>query len=332
MEKRISLIVPNYNGNGTIGKCLEAVFSSDYESFEVIVVDDCSTDDSAEIIRRFPCKLVTLDRNSGASVARNTGARNSSGDVLFFIDADCIVQKDTLSIVDKTITGHEDTVFGGTYSRVPFDDNFFGTFQSVFIHYSETRRREPDYIATHAMVIRRKLFEKSGGFREDFLPILEDVEFSHRLRRSGITLKMNPEITVKHIFNFTMAKSLRNAFKKTKYWTMYSLKNKDLLKDSGTASRELKMNVASFFLAVFLIFLFSSFKNAVFLLVIPLLCFFNLFLNRRFISSLYKTRGGLFAFLATFYYTSVYPLAIGAGAVAGLLKYPLVFRDGQGSS
>lgn len=113
---------------------------------------------------------------------------------------------------------------------------------------------------------------------------------------------------------------------------MYSLKNKDLLSDSGTASRELKINVASFFLAVLLILLFSSFKNAAFLLVIPLLCFFNLFLNRHFISLLYKTRGGLFAFLATFYYTSVYPLAIGAGAVAGLMKYPLDFRDGKGSS
>jgi glycosyltransferase involved in cell wall biosynthesis len=329
MEKRISVIVPNYNGSGTIGKCLEAVFSSDYESFDVIVVDDCSTDDSVEIIRRFPCRLVTLDRNSGASVARNTGARNSSGDVLFFIDADCIVQKDTLSIVDKTITGHEDTVFGGTYSRVAFDDNFFGTFQSVFIHWSETKRKEPDYIATHAMVIRRKLFEKSGGFQEDFLPILEDVEFSHRLRKSGIKLKMNPEITVKHIFNFTLGRSLRNAFKKTKYWTIYSLRNRDLLSDSGTASRELKFNVVSFFFAVFLVLLFSLSEKAVFLATVPPVCLFNLFLNRRLISSLYETKGGFFAFLATFYYTSAYPLAIGAGALTGLMKYHLNFGGGQ---
>ena len=92
---------------------------------------------------------------------------------------------------------------------------------------------------------------KSGGFKENFLPILEDVEFSHRLRRTGFKLTMNPEILVRHIFNFTLIKSLKNAFRKSLYWTIYSLKNKDLLTDSGTASIELKFNVASFFLAYY---------------------------------------------------------------------------------
>jgi glycosyltransferase involved in cell wall biosynthesis len=319
--KRISVIIPNYNGARTIGECLAAVFSSDHGDFEVIVVDDCSTDGSVEVIRRFPCTLTVLERNSGAAVARNTGARNSSGEVLFFIDSDCVVDRDTLSIADRTIAGHEDTVFGGTYSRLPFDDNFFAAFQSVFIHYSETKSDEPDYVATHAMVIGRALFEKSGGFCEDFMPILEDVEFSHRLRRSGIALRMNPEITVSHIFNFNAGRSLGNAFRKTKYWTVYSLRNRDLFYDSGTASRELKFNVLSFFCVAALGLLFSFSGNAAFPKAIPAVCFLNLFYNRRFISSLYETKGFLFALLATGYYTAVYPLAIGAGALAGLMQY-----------
>jgi len=319
MEKRISVIIPNRNGSATIGKCLEAVFASDYKNFEVIVADDCSTDDSVEIIGGFPCTLVRLGIHSGASAARNTGARSSSGEVLFFIDADCIVQKHTLSLVEGTIRGRENTVIGGTYSRRAFDDNFFSTFQSVFINYSETRKKVPDYVATHAMVIARQLFEKNGGFREDFLPILEDVEFSHRLRRSGVKLEMNPEIVVRHIFNFTLKRSLRNAFRKTKYWTIYSLGNRDLLKDSGTASRPLKVNVLSFFLSALLVLLSPA--NAAFLWAIPFICAFNLFLNRSFILSLYETKGGLFTLLATFYYTAVYPMAIGAGSVAGLMIY-----------
>ncbi len=330
MGKLISVIIPNYNGGDTIEECLEAVFSSDHENFEVIVVDDCSTDGSVEKIRHFPCKLIVLDRNSGASVARNRGARNSSGEILFFIDSDCVVDRDTLSIVGRTISGHEDTVVGGTYDRMPFDDTFFAAFQSVFIHYSETKREQPDYVATHAMVIGRKVFEESGGFREDFMPILEDVEFSHRLRRSGITLRMNPEITVRHIFNFTLAGSLRNAFRKTKYWTIYSLKNRDLLSDSGTASRELKFNVVSFLLITFLIFLYFTSGNAVLLPGAFLAWIFNIFLNRRFVSSLYATKGGFFALLATFYYTSIYPLAIAAGAVAGLMGYR-AFAAGPGN-
>ena len=83
MGRSISVIVPNYNGGRTIGRCLEALFASSYDNFEVIVVDDCSSDGSAEIIRRFPCRPVLLDERSGASRARNIGAQNSAGEVLF---------------------------------------------------------------------------------------------------------------------------------------------------------------------------------------------------------------------------------------------------------
>lgn len=321
--KRISVIIPNHNGGLTIGKCLEALFSSDYGNFEVIVVDDFSTDGSVEEISKFPCTLLRLERHSGASAARNAGARNSSGEVLFFIDSDCVVERNTLSVIDRTIRGREEIVFGGTYSRLPFDDSFFGMFQSVFIHYSETKRDEPDYVATHAMVISRGVFERSGGFLEDFLPILEDVEFSHRLRKSGVALRMNPGITVRHIFNFTFSKSLRNAFKKTKYWTIYSLKNGDLLSDSGTASRELKTDVVCFFLSVFLLLVFLFSGNLSFAKGAALVSAFNLLINRHFILLLYKTGGALFVISATLYYMAVYPVAIGAGSLAGLMEYRL---------
>src|SRR3990172_12839926 len=97
-EKYISVIIPNYNACATIGRCLEAVFSSRYENFEVIVVDDCSTDDSVEIIERFPCKLIRLPARSGAARARNVGALSSTGELLFFTDSDCFVLEDTLTM------------------------------------------------------------------------------------------------------------------------------------------------------------------------------------------------------------------------------------------
>ena len=57
MNKRISVIIPNYNGSSTIGRCLEAALSSEYDNFEVIVTDDCSTDNSVEIIKNFRVNL-----------------------------------------------------------------------------------------------------------------------------------------------------------------------------------------------------------------------------------------------------------------------------------
>jgi len=153
-RRHISIIIPNYNGESTIGKCLEAVYLSSYRDFEVIVIDDCSRDSSIEIIKRFPCKLIRLDKHSGASKARNLGAWNSAGEVLFFIDSDCLLGIDTLSIVNESFAQDGDRVIGGTYTKIPYDNDFFSTFQSIFINYSETKNKDkPDYIATHAMAI-----------------------------------------------------------------------------------------------------------------------------------------------------------------------------------
>jgi GT2 family glycosyltransferase len=317
----ISVVIPNYNGSKTIGKCLEAVLSSTYVPFEVIVVDDASTDASVEVINTFPCRLIRFDKHAGASKARNTGARASAGEIIFFIDADCIVEKDTLSRIQKAFNGQEGVVIGGSYTRLPYDSSFFSAFQSIFINYSELKRTEPDYIATHSMAIEKRIFEKSGGFPEQFLPIIEDVEFSHRLRRSGYKLLMDPDILVRHIFNFTFWKSLRNAYRKSHYWIMYSLSNRDLLSDSGTASKELKFNVLSYFLIILSLLLYPVFLSSSFLIFPLLLSLFNLFMNKNLLRAFYYAKGLFFALPASLYYTFIYPLAVGAGSFTGMIEY-----------
>ncbi len=318
----ISVIIPNHNGSATIAKCLEAALASRYEKFEVVVVDDCSEDNSDEIINQFPCKLIRLDKPSGASKARNIGALNSRGDILFFTDADCLLKKDTLSLVARTFSEvAPDLIIGGTYTPIPYDHSFFSVFQSIFINYSETKQpRDPDYIATHAMAIDAVVFKKMGGFSENFLPILEDVELSHRLRRSGYRLIMNPHILVQHIFNFSLIGSLHNAIRKSMYWTMYSINNRDLLADSGTASLELKINVASQLVNLVLLVLWILFRKSVFIYPIPLIFAFNISINAKLIRAFYTATGFIFACLSLIYYTLIYSSAVIVGAFAGVLK------------
>lgn len=327
MEEFVSVIIPNYNGSATIAKCLGAVYSSDHALFEVIVVDDCSTDHSTKIIGTFPCTLVKLDTHVGAAGARNMGALQSNGEILFFTDADCVLATDTLSRAVRSIKGRENSVIGGTYTAIPYDETFFSTFQSIFVHYSETRRTVPDYVATHTMVITRDLFRMTGGFSEDFLPILEDVEFSHRLRRLGSGLIMDPLILVRHIFNFTLIKSLGNAFRKSMFWIEYSLRNKDVLADSGTASRELKLNVVSFFLSALLLLHAYVSGKVLLLSLLPFITVGNLFSSRGLIRAFHHAKGFHFAVAATMYYSLLYPVAVGAGAMAGALRF---FRSGDG--
>jgi glycosyltransferase involved in cell wall biosynthesis len=322
MADFVSIIIPNYKGAATIARCLEAALASRYPRFEVIVVDDCSSDNSVEIIDQFPCKLVRLESHAGASRARNVGAAHSKGDILFFTDADCILKEDTLAHASKALAAAgTDVVIGGTYTRIPFDNDFFSLFQSVFINYSETKRlTNPDYVATHAMVVNAELFRDKSGFTEDFLPILEDVEFSHRLRRSGCKLAVNPAIQVRHIFNFSLSRSFANAFNKSMYWTIYSINNKDLFADSGTASVELKTNVLAYFLIVLLLPVFLITQSTIVLVIIGFILGINLLISRRLLLMFYRAGGSVFFISAALYYLFLYPLPVGAGAMLGAIK------------
>lgn len=323
MDNRISVIIPNYNGGATIGKCLESIFLSGYDNFEVIVVDDCSDDNSIEIISGFPCKLIRLEKRSGAAKARNIGAFESRGGILFFTDTDCILQKNTLSIACRVISEKGNGIIaGGTYTREPYDKGFFSLFQSIYINHTETKNKDnPDYVATHAMAISAKTFRESSGFSEDFLPILEDVEFSHRFKKKGIRLVICPDMLVQHIFNYSLYGSIKNAARKSKHWTMYSINNRDLFADSGAASIELKVNVSSYFLGLMLLFSWIIFRINLLLYTLLLIAVFNIFVNKRLLHAFYKARGTIFALLAFIYYTLVYPLAVGTGVISGIKKY-----------
>lgn len=323
MTPSISVIIPNRNGAATVGKCLAAALASRHDNFEVIVVDDCSEDDSAEIIGRYPCRLVRLERHGGAAVARNAGAREARGSILFFTDVDCLLQPDSLALAGETLArAGPNAVAGGTYTRLPHDRRFFSIFQSVFIHYCETRNpQRPDYLATHALAIPARIFRQSGGFCEEFLPILEDVEFSHRLRRMGYSLVMNPALQVQHIFSYSLARSLCNAAFKASYWTLYSIRNGDLLVDSGTASLGLKLNAAVYFLGVFLASLFLVTGSVIFLSVLAAASALNLYWNKGLLRAFYDAGGIGFGLGATAYYLLLYPLAVGTGACAGVMKY-----------
>lgn len=324
-ERTVSIVIPNRNGAATLEACLRAACAALDDRSEVVVVDDHSEDASVDVIRRFPVELVRLEAHAGVSRARNAGARAASGELLLFIDADCLLPADALAHARAGYGDRRDLVLGGTYTPAPADDDFFSAFQSAFIHHFETKRAEPDYVAAHAMVIDAELFRRSGGFVEgSYIGVsasVEDVELSHRLRRAGCPLRMSPDLRVQHVFRFSLRRSLANAIHKARTWTTYSLVNRDLLADSGTASVELKANVA-LALAQALLLAAAAAGPAAWpaALAIPALAL-DLHLSRRLIAAWHRAGGARFAALATLYYTTLYAAAVGIGAAAGTLRY-----------
>ena len=323
MKTLVSVIIPNRNGGATIGKCLEAALASRYDNFEIIVADDASQDNSISVIAQYPCKLVRLSQHGGAALARNMGAQQGRGDLFFFTDADCLLQNDTLAIAVSTLaTAGAEAIVGGTYTLAPYDRRFCSRFQSVLINHSETRHAPAaDYIATHALAISADCFRRHQGFAASPMPILEDVEFSHRLRRAGCRLVMNPAIQVQHMFDYSLLRSLRNAYVKAKYWTCYAIGNRDLLADSGAASVELKVNVCVYVGNGLLLLGYCLSGNTGLLLLISLALAFNLYANRGLLLAFQRAEGSGFAVMATLYYLLLYPAAVAAGALAGLSLY-----------
>ena len=106
----ISVVIPAHNAACTLDECLQAVSCSDYAEYEVIVVDDASTDDTRQMASQHDCRVVHSQQNVGTARAKNLGASEARGDIILFTDADILLQPDTLGLVaenlkDPTVAG-----------------------------------------------------------------------------------------------------------------------------------------------------------------------------------------------------------------------------------
>ena len=132
----ISVIVPVYNGAKFLNRCLGALFASDYSAFEVIVVDDGSTDDSSAICREKGAVVLSMPRQSGPSAARNFGVKEAKGEILLFVDADVVVKSDTIAKVAASFELHpEISALFGSYDDEPGEKNFLSQYKNLQHHF-----------------------------------------------------------------------------------------------------------------------------------------------------------------------------------------------------
>lgn len=185
MTALVSVIIPNFNGEKTLGACLTAVAAQTYPAVEVIVVDDASTDRSREIAAGFDCHLVALPRNAGPAMARNQGIAASRGEVLFFLDADVALAPDAVATAVRILDEHpEYGSASGIYTTTPmFDDGPVERFQVLHAHYWRARHVgvvRAGYFSLGAF--RREVIEEVGVFN-GALPanFNEDTEYGYRI-------------------------------------------------------------------------------------------------------------------------------------------------------
>lgn len=214
----LSVIVPARNCADMLRQSLTALENSDVdrERWELIVVDDCSHDRTAEIASSFADHLVRLrgSRPLGPAYARNRGAEIAIADTLVFVDADLCVHSDALRHILETLDKNTDVsaVFG-TYDDQPRAPGLVSSYRNLLEHY--LRKANPGEAHTFweaCGAVRRPVFERAGMYDEwRFLrPQIEGLELARRLRQLNYRILSDPEIQGTHLKRWTLLEMLRS--------------------------------------------------------------------------------------------------------------------------
>lgn len=158
---KISVIIPVYNGEKTLKVCLDSVTSCNDPDYEIIVVDDCSVDATAQIIKEYlVVRYIRLEVRSGAGGARKRGLSAAQGDIIAFTDADCIVPADWLATIRRNMTPEIGGV-GGLY-RAWKGQNFMGRFAThdLYNFWFSQLPEYCDHLATGNCAYWRKVLVK----------------------------------------------------------------------------------------------------------------------------------------------------------------------------
>lgn len=233
MKAKVSVVIPNYNGEKYIMQCMEAIMNQDVRSFEVIFVDDASTDNSLNMVmEKFPSngafpltKYIKHDKNSGFCVSVNDGIKESSSDYVILLNNDTVVKGDFVRQMYNSIL-RKDNIFSVSAKMLTMqdenivDDNgdFYNALGWAFTKgkgkASENcnKRRKIFAACGGAAIYRRSALEEIGLFDENHFAYLEDIDIGYRAKLHGYINIYEPNAEVLHLGSATSG-SRYNEFK-----------------------------------------------------------------------------------------------------------------------
>lgn len=236
----VSVIIPAYNASATVCDCLSVLMKQTFaEPYEVIVVDDGSTDSTPDVIsKEFPRVRLLRQKNAGPAAARNKGAIEAKGDLVFFTDADCRPMPDWLEQMAKPFVSNPDVVGVKGIYRTEQSEITARFVQMEYEDKYDLMRKEEyiDFIDTYSAGFRKEIFNSMGGYDTSFpVACSEDAEFSFRLANKGYKMVFNPNAVVYHIHPDMFTAYVKKKFKFA-YWRMLAVKKNPnkLVRDSHT--------------------------------------------------------------------------------------------------
>jgi len=266
-----SIVIPAFNEERFLPRCLESLKNQDFKDFEIIVVDNNSTDKTAEIAKKFGAILL-FEKNQGVAFARQKGFQSGRGEIIATTDADTILPKNWLSRIFEEFKKDKDLVaFGGSceFYSGPISAKLASKFLlKPFLFLDKIFSGGWSLMGCN-MAIKKEAFLRVGGFNTN-LKLNEDIEISHRLSKIGKII-LDPNFKVKTsgrryrnglilgLITYCLPTISRVLFKRYDKFQRFPPVRKEEVSLLGKIS----FPILSFFIFLFLLFHFLTPKTAV---------------------------------------------------------------------
>jgi len=324
----LSIIIPAYKDAGILSRLLDSIFAThDFKDFEVLVIDDCSPDDTKRVVELYKqglpaggrgLKYFRLRKNSGPAKARNEGVKRAKGKIILFLDADVQCFPDTIVRVAKRFQRDSDlTALTGVWGRSRRTKKFFANFKALrdWSFWINERSKKSFYylFSTRIAAIRKEVFLRLGGFNEKFRGAdIEDIEFTYRIA-SRYAVIFDEKIRVKHEFEdfWPVAKKY---FRRSFFWSQLFASRLKFDAVAMTPRETLSGLSAVLCLPVLIISIFFPQM----LLAILFLLFLIAFGNRKFLVYVYQQEGMGFVIKSFWTNFILYYVIYAGAALAGI--------------
>ena len=220
----VSVIIPAYNVEQYIGRCLESVITQTLHDIEILVVDDCGTDSTMDIVRSYNdsrLKIIKQKVNKGVSAARNTGIELARGKYIFFLDSDDYIEKDYLEkMYRRAIDGSFDLVISGYVKDKgnvvyhEYDHKEETIMNPVETMYEIICKKYFDWSPCDKLYLKEKLITNEVRFSERYR-MGEDLDFLYRYLLSINKIVFIPLYKYHYVMNINSATHKKNTMLRT---------------------------------------------------------------------------------------------------------------------
>jgi cellulose synthase/poly-beta-1,6-N-acetylglucosamine synthase-like glycosyltransferase len=271
----ISVIIPAYNASPSLAKTLKALSKQNcFQPYEVIVVDDGSTDNTAKIVEQFehesPHFFYIYQNNAGPAAARNHGAHRARGEFLVFTDSDCIPHPNWLSKLMEGFGRPQVGVVAGSYGIANPESRLSRCiYMEILWRHQHLMPDFPNSFGSYNFCIRREVFEAVGGFNTGYRNASgEDNDLSYKVRRAGWKIYFERKALVDHYHTVKVVKYLKEQFRHGFWRVKMYLDHPGMMKGDGYTFwkdiLEMPLSILFLGLAVLSAFNFLRFGNALF--------------------------------------------------------------------